>query len=327
MPFSNRHMDIDRILAEAEQMMASGYIAKARNIYKMLVDQNPEESIAHYNLGVTYHKESLLPQAIDAYGQAIQLDPTLTQAQFNLAHAYCDLHDFDRAISAYRRILEIEPHNASAAYHIGNIYKGTGNHPSALEMYQLAVNNEPEFIEAWNNMGVIFRDDDKLDQASNCFGNALAISPNFHQALYNMGIVHQKAGEYERGLSFFQRALFAAPDYAPAKWLYHLSLPILYENANQIKKARERFTTFLEQLIQSTSINTPSEKQQALEGISSTTNFFLQYQGKNDIQLQQQYGRFVVDVMAANFPQWATALKCLSWKMGKKSDWVTFLHS
>ncbi len=59
-------------------------------------------------------------------------------------------------------------------------------------------------------------------------------------------------------------------------------------------------------MIQSVALETDAQKQAALKAIGFKTNFYLQYQGRNDLDLQVTYGQFVHRVMAANYPQWAT---------------------
>ena len=49
----------------------------------------------------------------------------------------------------------------------------------------------------------------------------------------------------------------------------------------------------------------PSDRKRALAGVASTTHFFLQYQGQNDLELQRTYGAFLQRVMAASYPQWS----------------------
>jgi len=59
--------------------------------------------------------------------------------------------------------------------------------------------------------------------------------------------------------------------------------------------------------INSADISRYLELERALIGVGSHTNFYLQYQGKNDLELQKN-GQFVHQVMHANYPQWAKPL-------------------
>jgi protein O-GlcNAc transferase len=61
-------------------------------------------------------------------------------------------------------------------------------------------------------------------------------------------------------------------------------------------------------LIQNCCLETREQQQQALQAIGENTNFYLQYQGYNDLTLQQQYGNFVSKIMAANYPEYTQAI-------------------
>jgi protein O-GlcNAc transferase len=83
-----------------------------------------------------------------------------------------------------------------------------------------------------------------------------------------------------------------------------LLLPVLYDTEGEIEYYRARFKTGLEALVKGIQLNTREEYRGALDAVSKHLNFYLGYQGRNDCELQQQYGQFVHRVVAANYPQW-----------------------
>ncbi len=89
------------------------------------------------------------------------------------------------------------------------------------------------------------------------------------------------------------------PQVGQLQWERGLLLPIVYESAAEVQFCRDRFAKSLAQFISQTPW--PVAEQAA----AIYTNFFLQYQGQNDLHLQRQYGCFLHQVMAARFPQWA----------------------
>ncbi|MFM6896294.1 MAG: hypothetical protein ACKPKF_02975, partial [Microcystis panniformis] len=50
------------------------------------------------------------------------------------------------------------------------------------------------------------------------------------------------------------------------------------------------------------------QQQEAWKSIGLRTNFYLQYQGKNDLELQKKYGELVYKITSANFPDWVKNL-------------------
>jgi tetratricopeptide (TPR) repeat protein len=43
--------------------------------YKQEVEKNPDDAMAHYNLGCAYHESGKYQEAIESFKQAIRIDP------------------------------------------------------------------------------------------------------------------------------------------------------------------------------------------------------------------------------------------------------------
>lgn len=295
----------ETLLDEGNRQLASNNLPAAVSSYRSALDLNPRLVEAAYNCGVALHKQDQLDTAIDYYQQAIRLRPELAEAYFNLAHALSDVNRTAEAEAAYRTVMRLQPSNAAAPYNLGLIYKYKGKYTEALAAFAAALDIRPDYSEAHNNIGVIWRDQNRLDQARTCFERALAAKPEMVEALFNMGVVRYKQGDYANAQENFKRALTLKPHYAPARWFFHLALPMYYEREADIGIFRDRFSNHLKQLVSEIDLDTPQARRQALEGISTFTNFYLQYQGLDDRDLQQEYGVLAVRVMAANFPQWS----------------------
>ncbi|MFZ1987132.1 MAG: tetratricopeptide repeat protein, partial [Desulfatitalea sp.] len=293
-------------LEEGHGCLAASNFPAAISAYQRALELNPQSVEAAYNCGVAFHRQGHLDQAIVCYNQAIRLLPGLAEAHFNLAHALSEVNRPEEAEAAYRATMRLQPQNAAAPYNLGLLYKSRGQYPQAVEAFNEALRLRPNYAEAHNNIGVIWRDQNRLDQARICFEQALAIKPDMVEALYNLGVVRHKQGDFAHALDTFRRALELNPQYAPARWLYHLALPIFYAREEDIQAYRDRFTTNLAQLVRTTPLDTPPMRLNAFEGVAAFTNFYLQYQGRDDLELQKEYGAFVTRVMSVNFPQWSS---------------------
>ncbi len=260
-------------------------------------------AIAAYNRAVGYHQQNDLEKAVDLYRQATAMDPGLAVAWHNCGSALEDLDDIRQAVVAYRKAIELDPDDYRSLYNLFRCHQQLGDYSGALEIFRRALPRGMNDWKLWNNLGVLFRDAEKLDQAEVCLRQALSINPGSPVVFYNLGIVAQKKGAYRQGLELYRRALAADPDYAPAKWLHDLSLPMIYENEQQIESGRNRFASNLEALAAAVRLDTPNGRQQALAGLKVTSNFFLQYQGRNDRALLSIWGNLVSRIMSANFPR------------------------
>ncbi len=264
--------------------------------------QLQKAAIATYNRAVKYHQQQELEKAADLYRQALDLDPCLVAAWHNYGSVLEDLEQIRQAAAAYRRAIELDAADYRSLYNLFRCYQRLGDFENALATFRMALPQGLNDWKLWNNLGVLFTDAEKLDQAEVCLRQALDIDRHKAAVYYNLGIVAQKNGAYGKGLEFYRRALAVDPGYAPARWLHDLSLPMIYESEQQIESARRRFTANLESLAAAIDLDSPAGRAQALEGLKATSNFFLQYQGRNDRDLLSLWGSLVSRILEANFP-------------------------
>ena len=59
------------------------------------VRKNPDDAVAHYNLGDAYRKLGRYEEAIEPYKQAIRIDPDYAKAHYNLGNAYDELGKYE----------------------------------------------------------------------------------------------------------------------------------------------------------------------------------------------------------------------------------------
>jgi predicted O-linked N-acetylglucosamine transferase (SPINDLY family) len=297
-------------IEEGIRYLTTGNAQLALESFQQALNLSPDDAVALYNAGVACYALRRMPPAIDYFRQAVKQAPALVEAHFNLGQACQAMGLHGQAMHAFGTALELNPHYADAAFQLGRLFHALGDNPRAQTYYQRALDANPQHAEALNNLGVIYRDADRIDKALSCFREALSIRPSFAEACYNRGIAAQKNGEYLEGRRFYQQALEIDPGYEPARWLLLLTLPMIYDHEDEIGHYRTQFEHNLTQLVETTPLHTSAQKRSALVGAGTTTNFFLQYQGHNDLDLQKKYGRLVHDIMRANYPgrTWAKAM-------------------
>ena len=112
---------LDSSLAEAYFRLGLGYESlgksdeaesqykKAIATYKKYLDENREDSEAHYNLGQTYAGLSQYSDAIREYREATKLKEDDPDIYYDLGVAYTKLAQYDAAAAAFSKSLEIDP--------------------------------------------------------------------------------------------------------------------------------------------------------------------------------------------------------------------------
>jgi predicted O-linked N-acetylglucosamine transferase (SPINDLY family) len=154
------------------------------------------------------------------------------------------------------------------------------------------------------NLSQCYRNLNLLDEYFYTLEQGIQHYPIDGRLHFSLIIDLRRNGRTQEAIDYADKACQCLPHDYTFQLLKHLTVPSIYNNAEEIAFYRQRYTQGLQTLIAETSLNTTEEKQNALAGISRLTNFYLSYQAQNDIDLQRQYGKLVHQIMAANFPQW-----------------------
>ena len=102
------------------QLLDSGQIKAASEVYQKQTRAYPTNKFAFSNLGVTLSRLGKFTQAIEAYQQAIKLDSKSDFAYFNLGIAYARQDKYSEAIDQYLKAYAINSHNSQALAHLVN---------------------------------------------------------------------------------------------------------------------------------------------------------------------------------------------------------------
>ena len=105
----------------SDKIFGFGKLKQSEREFKEELKRDPEDAIAHYNLGIVYSKLGRLNDAIEEYKLAIEYGTKykanhgfLARAWFDLGVDYQQKEMIDRAITAYEKSLHYDPHYIQA---------------------------------------------------------------------------------------------------------------------------------------------------------------------------------------------------------------------
>lgn len=78
-------------LAQADQHYRSGAFAQAEQAYRVALNMDPRQPIAHYRLGNIAFRRGQYPQAAQFFQRAVELSPRNAKAHYNLGVVYLTL--------------------------------------------------------------------------------------------------------------------------------------------------------------------------------------------------------------------------------------------
>lgn len=183
-----------------------------------------------------------------------------------------------------------------------------GRWQEAVKQYRKYLEIHPGDANIYWNLSHCYRQLNLIDEYFGTLQQGIELYPTDARLHFSLIINLRRYGRIQQAIVSSEKASQFLPHDYTFQILKHLTVPSIYENQEEIKFYRQRFTQGLQNLIQETSLKTPEEKNSALAGIGRLTNFYLSYQAQNDIDLQRQYGKLVHEIMAVNYPQWVVPL-------------------
>ncbi len=302
-----------------------GNIPQAIRAYQESILLNTKYIDAYNNLGNILFQSGEIDQAESVYRQAIGANPNHFGSYLNVGNVLMARHDVEKAIATYEIALKLSPNNPTVLYNLGVAHQANNNISLACiclgdafyyeEKYEEAIIKYKEFLE--NQIGTVsfyirlafcYECLNQQEEAIKVCREGVLLYPTVVEFYQRLVLLLQAIGRNQEAIAIASEASQLFPDDLSLRLAKSLTLPILYETPEEIDSCRRQFSQALEELIHQTFLDTTEAINKAFHGISSHHNFYLQYQGYNDLELQKKYGQFVHRIMAAKYPEWVEPL-------------------
>jgi Flp pilus assembly protein TadD len=192
-------MTIDEAFSMAVKFVQSGRLNEAEQIYRRIIELQPNSTTALNNLGSVLLRRHEFEEAIAACQEALKIQPEFPEAHINLSQAYLATGRVEEAIDALRRTLAIRPDLTEGWNNLGNAYLVTDQLDKALEAFHRALALQPGWPHVHSNLGKARQTANDLDGAIASFRAALALQPDLPITHLNLGIALLLRGEYLEG--------------------------------------------------------------------------------------------------------------------------------
>ena len=217
-PKTRRMSSIPEAVSKAIQYFEAGRIQAAEQIFRQILQIQPNHLDALHWLGTVLEAQGNLDEASNAYRQALILKPDSFQAHFDLGTALLKQNKYQDAIACYQHALILNPEDPLAHSNLGSAFEGLGQLDEAILNYRRAAQLRPSDPVAYNSLGVALQKQGQLNDAAICFQQALALKPDYVIAHCNMGIAFQKQNRHDYAVTCYQNALVLNPDSSEAHY-------------------------------------------------------------------------------------------------------------
>ncbi|MBW4575450.1 MAG: tetratricopeptide repeat protein [Aphanothece sp. CMT-3BRIN-NPC111] len=268
-----------------------GDIERAKSIYRQAIADHPNHFGSYLNLGNLLIAQHQIDEAIQVYQKALQSNIRHADIFHNLAVAFDILHDA-----------------AQSSLYFGYADSYQGKYESAIINYEKFLAKKTGDINFYITLADCYKNLNQESAAIKTYQNGLRHYPTAGELYFRLVTALQDFGRIQEAIAVANEALQLLPNDFTLKLEKARLLPIIYETSEEIDFYRSRFTQELEALIQETTLDSCEAINNAFAAIGRRTNFYLQYQGKNDLKLQTCYGQVFHQIMAAKYPEWAKPL-------------------
>jgi len=133
------------LLAAALQLQQQGKLNAAKQLYEQVVQAQPDNYYAHYDLGVIAQQAGDDTGALADYGAALTANPKYVPALYNEATIYAKT-DPALAITTYRQVLAIQPVAPTAALNLGLLEFAHGQRQQGLHDLGIAITQDSSLL-------------------------------------------------------------------------------------------------------------------------------------------------------------------------------------
>lgn len=210
--------EIAQALAIAINHHQSGRLAQAEQIYRQILQQQPNHVDVLNLMGVIFCQAGNLLEGINLYRQALSLQPAHVQARDNLGLALWKQgkQSVEEAIFMARQAAVIDANNPEVHFNLATMLREQGKLDDAVTSYLHALAVQPHHVRVLQSLAATLHAQGKLGAAIAYFRQAIAYQPDSAEAHNGLGLVLQDQGEFEAAFACFKRAIALKPDYADA---------------------------------------------------------------------------------------------------------------
>ena len=319
-------------LVESLSYLALGLIDKnnrieAINVYREILKLYPQHAVSWYSLATNYYHLEQYNEAERSIKKAIELDD-LSAGNYQILGLILEKKEqYLSAIKAYQKSIKLDPKFLNAYADLANVYLQQNQVHRAIEIYKASLDVAPigfrvsifdKIADAYETLNdqilvALYRGYSAYISRKNqiaipYFENVLASHSDNLDVYLKLIDCYILTDQSSLAIDLTKKALKFFPNNLSLERLNQSILPIIYKDSEEVKFYRERFSELLTELIKNTTLNTSQEQKNAFESLQIGTNFYLGYQGENDLDFQKKYSYYIHKILKKIHPQYCASL-------------------
>jgi protein O-GlcNAc transferase len=206
-------MSVTQLLETAARFYNMGKHGEAAEIFRGLVQKQPDNAAAWHYLAVIEHQKGSLASALECIERAINAQPHQPKYYLLKGNVLQDQGRLDEAEASFLAALKIDPNCAQAYNNLGIVLRDQKKTDEAFEAFRHAIERDPKYFRAYNNLGSELQSIGRLEEAAEYYRNAINLKPDYVLAMHNLAAVSYLLGRYPDADLWFRNVLNLKPDH------------------------------------------------------------------------------------------------------------------
>jgi tetratricopeptide (TPR) repeat protein len=223
---------------KANELLESGKAAEAAEIYRHMLEQDPQSAWTAYNLALALEATDDASGAKDALQTALKIDPKNAKATAELGRLALAAGDLESAQKWLEAALNIDPQLVEARGNLAMVQAKKGNLASAGNLLRQALEDDPTYKEGHLNLGLILAQQGRISDAEQELDKSIALAPEDAATLSTVGKAKAQMGKSNEGIVLLRKVAQLAPELAAA----HLDLALALADSYDLPSALEETT-------------------------------------------------------------------------------------
>ena len=212
----------------ANQFLREGKLEDAIAAYRLAVEQNPNFSWSHHNLGDALAKLDRLDEAAAAYRNALEINSNLALSHYKLGEILAKLGQLDEATTCFRKAIEINPDysrfrnnlsefsakldNLNEAITSGIAKAQLQEEDETITTYRRDLELNPNSAMIHHLLGHSLAQRQQWGEAITFYRRAIELYPNSDVVHYHLGLALTQIQQLDEAVACFRKAVELNPE-------------------------------------------------------------------------------------------------------------------
>jgi len=176
----------------------------------------PQDSVAHFRLGIIDQHDKKFKEAIDHFEDALKHNPNFAHALRQIASVRVSRGEAQQARERVQQQIERFPENPSFYNLLGYLWKQAKQADQAEKAFKQALALNDQLQVSYMNLAELYRQSNRVDEAVKEYERLLAKNPKVASAHMMLGMIAEQRNEVEKAQSHYRKTLEISPKFAPA---------------------------------------------------------------------------------------------------------------